>query len=35
MTDKGAEPLEEQENETGDTYDEIDRVHYTEGAGDA
>jgi hypothetical protein len=35
MKDTDTEPPEEQENETGDTYDEIDREHYTEGAGDA
>jgi hypothetical protein len=31
MKDKDVEPQEEQEND----YDDIDREHYTEGAGDA
>ena len=35
MKDKDVELPEEPENDAGDTYDEIDREHYTEGAGDA
>ena len=35
MKEKEVEPQEDQENDAGDQYDQIDKEFYVEGAGDA